>query len=135
MASDDKSKVTVDSILAKLSPEEKKVIEQAQRTVEARAKKKSVQRRLDDDDRKCIRECLKKAGCKDKKLALNDARTIALHWVLTEHSKEFGQYINGLLHGVVATSETEKVESPTVAQPRQNVQQGSYKRPVGQGNQ
>ena len=68
MASDDKSKVTVDSILAKLSPEEKKVIEQAQRTVEARAKKKSVQRRLDDDDRKCIRECLKKAGCKDKKL-------------------------------------------------------------------
>ena len=131
-----KNKVTVDSILAKLSPEEKEVFEQAQRSVEAKAKKKSVQRRLDDEDRKRIQECLSKVGCKEKKLALTDARTLALRWVLTRYGDEFGQHIKGLLHGgMKQRSENDGVVLPTVAQPRQNVQQGSYKRPVGQGNQ
>lgn len=135
MVSNDKNKVTVDSILAKLSPEEKKVFMQAQKSVEARAKKKSVQRRLDDEDRACVQKCLEKVGCKEKKLALNDARALALRWVLTKCGNEFGQHVKDLLYGGARQkSETDKVDPPTL-QPRQKVQQGTYKPPAVHVNQ
>lgn len=129
-----KNKVTVDSILAKLSPEEKEVFEQAQRSVEAKAKKKSVQRRLDDEDRKRIQECLSKVGCEEKKLALHDARKLALRWVLTNHAEAFCQYIKSF-HGGTAKPVTDEVNPQTFASYRQNVQQGSYKSPTAHGNQ
>ncbi len=129
----EQKRISVESILAKLTPEEKMVFEQVQKSTEAKAKKKAVQRRLDDADRKSLRDCLDKVGCNDKKIALNDARTLALRWVLANHFEVFGKYIKEL-HGVAAIVETEVNKPSAFIQPRQNVQQGTYKYPVEHGN-
>lgn len=95
----EKGKITVDSIWAKLSPEEKIIFKKAQKEAldkaKAQAKKKNTKRLLDDEDRERVRSCLTKAGC-DVKLALNDLRTLALRWVLENKSEEFGEYVKSL---------------------------------------
>ena len=123
--------VTMGSILAKLTPEERMAIEQAQKSATALAKKKSVQRMLDNDDRTRIRSCLAETGC-NSKFTLSNVRVLALRWVLDNHSNEFIQYLKGLsLHGEAKMSQNRPGRLATP--PRQQVQQGSY--PAGRGNQ
>ena len=91
--------ITVESIWAKLSAEEKVIFKKAQKDAldkaKAQAKKQNTKRLLDDEDRERVRSCLEQAGC-DVKLALNDLRTLALRWVLDNQSDEFGEYIKSL---------------------------------------
>lgn len=91
--------ITVESIWAKLSAEEKVIFKKAQKDAldkaKAQAKKKNTKRLLDDEDRERVRSRLTKAGC-DVKLALNDLRTLSLRWVLDKHSDEFVEYVKSL---------------------------------------
>ena len=91
--------ISVESIWAKLSAEEKVIFKKAQKDAldkaKAQAKKKNTKRLLDDEDSERVRSRLKKAGC-DVKLALNDLRTLSLRWVLDKHSDEFVEYVKSL---------------------------------------
>lgn len=125
-----RSESAYEKLLARLTPEEKKAFEAAQKNVVAKAKKESAQRRMDDNDRRRVKECLAKVDA-DAKMSLSAARILALRWVLDKYADEFGQYVK-MLHGGEAKSQTDVVDPATYATRQEVARQGGYKRPVEQ---